>query len=207
MHGPREGNAIYLSFDDGPRPEITPWVLDVLDKHQAKATFFVLGREAQQYPELMDRILRAGHQIGIHGYEHLNGWSTNNRTYIADVHLAMEFIRSDIFRPPYGRITPRQIMLLRQLGLQTVLWTHLSGDYDPRLSLEDCFHRSTSKVKSGSIIVFHDSVRCHSRLRALLPMCLVYYKEHGFEMKSLPGSKSTEQEAKDFVHPFDRPHL
>lgn len=184
FRGPEKG--LYLTFDDGPHPVHTPWVLDQLKKWEAKATFFCLGRHVRAYPEVYDRILREGHRIGNHTHHHLNGWRTGTIDYIEDIRLAQEWIASEYFRPPYGRITPRQARLIRPMGLRLVLWDIISGDFDQNLKAEICAQRVISKARTGSIVVFHDSEKAWERLKHSLPAVLSYFSKRNWCFHALP---------------------
>jgi len=153
---PNDENRVFLTFDDGPDPEATPWVLDLLGKHDAKATFFCLGRNVEKYPELFQRIQDEGHAVGNHTYSHLDGWRTRNRDYFADIEQADKLIGSNLFRPPYGRITPSQIRVLKT-KYKIVMWDVLSGDFDLKITTEKCIKRTEKYTKSGSILVFHEN--------------------------------------------------
>lgn len=182
---PNARNEIYLTFDDGPRPEITPWVLGQLDAVGAKATFFLLGKHAEEYPDLVGEIKARGHAIGNHSHTHLSGWRTKNSVYFADVNRCQTLTQSSLFRPPYGQITFSQAKGLRT-QFRIIHWSDLSGDFDPALSADDCLKYATAKVKAGSIIVFHDSEKAWPRLEQALPKALAYYREKGFEMAAIP---------------------
>ena len=184
---------IYLSFDDGPHPVATPFVLDELKKYNAKATFFCIGKNVVNYPEIYKRILDEGHQVGNHTQHHLNGWETNNDTYLADVAEASIHINSNLFRPPYGRIKAEQAKGIKEAtnkeSSKIVMWDVLSGDFDVNLSGEQCLKNVLSNVKPGSLIVFHDSEKAFSRLEYALPKALKSLNEKGYKLstiKSIP---------------------
>ena len=183
------GKIIYLSFDDGPHPVATPFVLDKLKKYNAKATFFCIGKNVVAHPDIYKRILNEGHQVGNHTQNHLNGWKTNTETYLADVAEASIHINSNLFRPPYGRIKALQVKGINT-GLQNqsskiVMWDVLSGDFDESLSKEKCLKNVISKTKTGSIVVFHDSEKALSKLEYCLPLFLQAYAAKGFVFDSL----------------------
>ena len=165
---PNEENRVFLTFDDGPDPEATPWVLDLLGEHNAKATFFCLGRNVEKYPDLFQRIRDEGHAVGNHTYSHLDGWRTKNRDYFADIERADQLIGSNLFRPPYGRITPTQIRMLKT-KYKIVMWDLLPGDFNPKTSPEKCLKRIEKYTKSGSVVVFHDMKRNIGNLISILP--------------------------------------
>jgi peptidoglycan/xylan/chitin deacetylase (PgdA/CDA1 family) len=177
--------TLYLSFDDGPNAEQSPWVLDILKKYQAKATFFCIGKKVEAHPEIVQQILEEGHRLGNHSYSHLNGWKSKNSAYIEDVERCAAIINTKLFRPPYGRIGLRQLTALQKKNYQIVLWDVLSGDFDPKLSKEQCLKNVLQNSKNGSIIVFHDSAKAFEKLTYVLPLVLEHYQKLGFEFKSL----------------------
>jgi len=177
---PPEGNRVYLTFDDGPHPEITVRVLDLLAQYGAKASFFCIGDNVARYPGVYRRILEEGHTVGNHTYHHLNAWKVSNEEWMADIRKAAQRIDSPWFRPPYGRIRNRQARALREMGLKTVMWSLLSGDFDTRLSKEDCARNTLSMVTPGSILVFHDSEKARERMEYTLPRVLELIKARGW---------------------------
>lgn len=180
-----KGKNLYLTFDDGPTPEITDWVLQELKKVNAKATFFCIGRNVERHPEIYQRILKDGHSTGNHTYSHLNGWKTWYYEYIDDIKLATEFIRSRLFRPPYGKIRQNQIRNLKKYGYKLYMWDVLSEDYNKDLTPEQCLNNVINYTEKGSIIVFHDSVKASKNLYAVLPQVLKIYHEKGYKFKRL----------------------
>ncbi|MFC7357882.1 polysaccharide deacetylase family protein [Jejudonia soesokkakensis] len=168
----RSEPKIYLTFDDGPIPEVTPWVLDLLKEYNAKATFFCIGENVQKHPEIYNRIIAEGHSVGNHTFHHLNGWKTNTSTYIEDVSKAAEYIDSKLFRPPYGRITSNQAKQLKKKGYRIIMWDVLSYDFEASVSEEKCLHNVLNNIENGSIVVFHDSVKAEKNLRYVLPKVL-----------------------------------
>jgi len=179
---PNNQNEIYLTFDDGPHPEITPWVLKTLAEYDAKATFFVIGEHALQNPELIQNIRNEGHAIGNHSYSHPSGWKTPSSEYYDDIDRCQEMVNSKLFRPPYGQITRAQSMKLKD-QYSLIMWSDLSADFDDRYTPEACFEFATKKVGSGSIIVFHDSEKAWPRLKIALAKCLEFYAQNGFNMR------------------------
>ena len=175
---------IYLSFDDGPHPEATPFVLDELAKYNAKATFFCIGKNVVDYPDIYKRILDEGHAIGNHTQQHLNGWKTSTEIYLTDVSEAAKNISSNLFRPPYGRIKRSQAKgiseALKNKSAKIVMWDVLSGDFDMSLSNEKCLENVISKTRTGSIVVFHDSEKAFSRLKYTLPAMLEFFTLKGY---------------------------
>jgi peptidoglycan/xylan/chitin deacetylase (PgdA/CDA1 family) len=181
---PNSENKIYLTFDDGPIPEITEWVLDELKKNEVKATFFCLGNNIQKHPELFKKVIQEGHSIGNHTFTHVNGWKTTTKDYLENIklcELAMPNQKTNLFRPPYGKIKKEQSKQLRQLGYKIIMWDVLSADFDQTISPEQCLKNVLSNVKSGSIIVFHDSIKASQNLKFALPKTLEFLKEKGFE--------------------------
>jgi peptidoglycan/xylan/chitin deacetylase (PgdA/CDA1 family) len=175
---------LFLTFDDGPHPTITPWVLAQLKAYEAKATFFCVGHNVQKYPETYSHILSEGHQTGNHTFHHLKGWATENETYFADIEKAEELIKSNLFRPPYGRIKPSQADFLKK-RFQIIMWDLLSCDYEKNLNISFCLNQM-KKVKNGSIIVFHDSEKSFENLKQILPHLLDFYKSKGYQLLSIP---------------------
>lgn len=181
---PDGGNDVYLTFDDGPTEEVTPWILDELAKHNAKATFFCLGKNVEANPGHYRRILKEGHAVGNHTYSHLNGWQTNSADYIKDVERCGNIITSRLFRPPYGKLKPAQYSLLKDQYTIT-MWDLLSGDFDKKLSGDKCLSKIMRNVQDGSIIVFHDSLKAEKNLRYVLPKMLVQCNDLGFTFRNL----------------------
>lgn len=181
---PDKENELYLTFDDGPTPKITEWVLSVLREYHAKATFFCLGQKVEKYPDIYQQILDEGHTTGNHTYSHLNGWRTNNQQYFNDIKRASEFISSKLFRPPYGRISPLQLKNLKK-EYQIIMWDILSDDYHPKTSPQKCLKNIINHAKPGSIIVFHDNEKAIVNLKYALPEILKHYSAQGFVFKSI----------------------
>jgi peptidoglycan/xylan/chitin deacetylase (PgdA/CDA1 family) len=176
-------NKIYLTFDDGPIPEITEWVFEELKKHNAKATFFCIGNNIEKYPEIFEKVINEGHSIGNHTLNHLNGWKTSTNEYVENVKLCESSIsnpKSKLFRPPYGKIKTSQAKKLRQLGFKIIMWDVLSADYDTSISPEKCLDNVLKNVTPGSIIVFHDNVKAFPNLEYTLPRALKYWEAKGF---------------------------
>lgn len=185
---PAEDKTIYLTFDDGPHPEATPYVLDLLARYQAKATFFCIGKNVEAYPEIYSRILDGGHRVGNHTWQHLNGWKNNDRNYFDDIAKAKKYIDSDLFRPPYGRITKFQLKQLREsFAFKVVMWTVLSGDFDVKLSPEKSTELVLLNAGPGSIIVFHDSTKAFPRMKVALERTLAHFAEKGYRFSVIPA--------------------
>jgi len=186
---PAGQRKIYLTFDDGPHPVATPFVLEQLKKYNAKATFFCIGKNVDEYPFLYEEILDAGHSVGNHTYNHLNGWKTNDSEYIANIAQAKDRIDSGLFRPPYGRATKFQLKLIRRQGITPVMWSVLSGDFDTQLTKEKCLRNVLKNTGDGSIIIFHDSAKAYERLQYALPGVLEYYSAKGFQFEQISMGK------------------
>lgn len=179
--------SIYLTFDDGPHPVITPFVLDELRKYNARATFFCIGKNVVDNPLIFNRILNENHAVGNHTHDHLNGWKTPNRKYLQNITEASRHIDSNLFRPPYGRITSRQHKQLRSLDkpFKIVMWSVLSGDFDVNITPERCCKNVLKNAETGSVIVFHDSEKAYERLRYALPVVLEYFTEKGYRFEKI----------------------
>lgn len=180
--------SVYLTFDDGPHPTATPFILDLLKKYDAKATFFCIGKNVIEYPEIYQRILEEGHHAGNHTHNHLNGWKTGTDKYIENILEARKYISTSLFRPPYGRITPFQIRQLKKVipGVKVVMWDVLSADFDTERSGEECVQNVVFKAKAGSVIVFHDSTKAWDRLEYALPRVLEYFSKQKLRMEAIP---------------------
>ncbi len=178
---------IYLTFDDGPHPIHTAFVLDELKKYNAKATFFCIGNNVQQYPDTFKRIIDEGHAIGNHTQQHLNGKKTADDIYIKDVQDASKYIDSNLFRPPYGRIKSFQAKILSTLNrpYKLIMWTVLSGDFDPDISVKRCLENVLFKTNNGSIVVFHDSEKAAEKMMSTLPAVLSNFSEKGFSFEKI----------------------
>ncbi|WP_461304837.1 polysaccharide deacetylase family protein [Aureisphaera sp.] len=183
---PNKDRVVYLTFDDGPITRVTPWVLDLLKQHNAKATFFCIGDNIAKHPEVFARIQAEGHSIGNHTFNHLNGWKTTTENYVentlrAEETLMKEGCQSKLFRPPYGKIRFEQAKALRKLGYKIIMWDVLSADFDPAVSKEQCAENVLKHIKPGSIVVFHDSIKAEDRLTYALPKVLDFIREKGWK--------------------------
>ena len=186
---PAKDKVIYLTFDDGPHPDATPFVLANLKKYNAKATFFCIGNNVLKHPNIYESIIKEGHRVGNHTYDHINGWKTKNDIYIDNIKDAMNIIDSKLFRPPYGRITKGQIQILKQsdtLPNQIIMWDVLSGDFDIKINGETCARNVIKNTVPGSIIVFHDSQKAWDRMSVALPIVLAYFSNLGYRMELIP---------------------
>jgi peptidoglycan/xylan/chitin deacetylase (PgdA/CDA1 family) len=171
---------VYLTFDDGPTPEVTEWVLDQLDAYHAKATFFCLGNNVEAFPGLYTEILSRGHAVGNHSYSHKKGFRTSVGSYVEDVDRAAGLIHSDLFRPPYGSILPAQVRALKK-RYRIIMWSVLSVDYNASLEGEQVVRNVVENVRPGSVIVFHDSVKASKNLYAALPAVLEFLRREGYQ--------------------------
>lgn len=180
----KDRSAVYLTFDDGPTPGITEWILSTLDKYDAKATFFVLGKNAEMYPDLYRRIVEAGHRIGNHTYSHQKGWGMSLERYIEDVDFANDLLHTELFRPPYARITPAQARALAK-RYKLVMWDVLSRDYNRALSPRTCLRNVTRYLEGGSIVVFHDSEKSFRNMSYALPRTLQVVRDMGLKCKAI----------------------
>ena len=192
--------TLYLTFDDGPHPLITPLVLDILKRYNAKATFFCIGNNVKNYPKTFELIKEAGHSVGSHTFNHENGWKTKTDDYVKSVLAANELIHSDLFRPPHGKIKRSELKKLKTLNfkldncsklstlnskLRIVAWTVIAYDWDHTLSHEDVYQNVIRNAGDGAIVTFHDSVKAYNNMIYALPKVLEYYTQRGFMFKSL----------------------
>jgi len=194
-HFSRDTKNIYLTFDDGSLAETTPWVLKQLKKYNAKATFFCIGDNVNKYPTVFNDIINEGHRVGNHTLNHLNGFKTKTSIYIESVEAAQrtftninpQFSKNKplLFRPPYGKIRPKQAKILKEKGYKIILWDVLSRDFDIKLNGKNCVKNVIKNAQNGSIIVFHDSLKASERLYFTLPKILKYYTERGYAFKTI----------------------
>ncbi len=189
---PVKSKSIYLTFDDGPTPEITAWTLDILKQFDAKATFFCIGKNVEEHPEIFNNIITDGHAIGNHTYNHLKGWKTKKDDYVNNILKTQKVLFNQksksvgLFRPPYGQIKPIQIKELSQLGFKIIMWSVLSIDYDITVSKEKCLKNVIDNTSPGDIVVFHDSIKASKNLQYALPKVLEYFSEKGYVFKRIP---------------------
>jgi len=185
---PGTEKVIYLSFDDGPHAEATPFVLAELKKFNAKASFFCIGKNVAAHQNLYAQIIQEGHTVGNHTYDHVNGWKTDTAHYIQNIEQAGKYIQSNLFRPPYGRITNAQIKKIKAdktIAQEIIMWDLLSGDFDLTLSPEACAKNVIKNTRAGSIVVFHDSAKAFERLQVALPMVLEYFSGLGYRFEAI----------------------
>jgi len=183
---PADGNKVYLSFDDGPHEQATVFVLDMLKKYDAKASFFCIGKNVAANPGIYARIVEEGHTVGNHTYQHMDGWKNPNGAYFQDIRKTAELVSSPYFRPPYGKIRWSQVKwLASEMKLRTVMWTILSGDFDSKISGDDCANNVTRNMRPGSIIVFHDSAKAFDKINYALPKVLEEIKRRGWVTEKL----------------------
>lgn len=180
-------NTIFLTFDDGPIPEVTPFVLDKLKEYGAKATFFCIGDNVRKYPEIYQRILDDGHSVGNHTFNHLKGWETDDEEYLDNYEQCRQYVNSDLFRPPYGRIKKSQVAKLKKVNpeIEIIMWDVLSGDFDTTLKPEKCLRKTVNNTCPGSIVVFHDSLKAFPILEDVLPKALEFWKRKGYAFEAL----------------------
>lgn len=183
---------IFLTFDDGPIPEITPLVLDILKEYNAKATFFCVGDNVNKHPDVYGKVLAAGHTTGNHTYHHLNGWKTPLNEYLADIGQCHRMVKSPLFRPPYGRIRPSYIQSIKP-DYQIIMWSVLSGDFDLDSSPEKVLNNATQNTSDGSIVVFHDSLKAADRLFYALPRFLEHFSQQGFTFSAITPELTKQQ--------------
>jgi peptidoglycan/xylan/chitin deacetylase (PgdA/CDA1 family) len=189
-HREAGGKVLYLTFDDGPIPEVTPWVLEVLAKYEAKATFFCVGENVARHPEVARQVLAQGHRLANHTFHHLKGWYTPLQQYLENTQMCQQELLKlqpdapKLFRPPYGRITGAQGRVL-QKEYELVMWDVLTNDYDRSLSPEECLRQSIKSTQSGSIIVFHDSLKAQRNLLYALPRYVAHFTSLGYTFQTL----------------------
>jgi peptidoglycan-N-acetylglucosamine deacetylase len=184
---PTSEKVIYLTFDDGPHPVATPFVLEQLRKYNAQATFFCIGKNVLDHQQVYADVINEGHAVGNHTMHHLNGWKTADNIYMDDIAEAKKYIDSGLFRPPYGRATRFQLKMLStpMLRLKPVMWTVISGDFDTGISKEDCLLNVLKNANAGSIVVFHDSEKAFTNMRYTLPKVLAYFAKEGYGFEKI----------------------
>ncbi len=180
----RKEKKVYLTFDDGPIPEITPFILDTLAKHQIKATFFCVGENIEKNRVIFDRLCKEGHQVGNHTYNHLKGWDHTDQIYLENIKKCQDLTKSSLFRPPYARAKKSQLAQLYK-HYEIIYWDVLSGDFDQNVSPEKCLQNVTRYSKNGSIIVFHDNIKAIERVTYALPKTIEHFKKKGYAFATL----------------------
>ncbi len=185
-HIPTREKVIYLTFDDGPIPEVTEFVLETLEKYDAKATFFCIGDNIKKHPKLFEKVISLGHAVGNHTFNHLNGWNSTDKDYIENVKACDKFLstKTNLFRPPYGRIKASQARELRHKNI--IMWDVLSGDFSQNVSAESCLQKSIRYTKPGSIVLFHDSIKAFENMQFTLPLYLEHFQNLGYRFESIP---------------------
>ena len=176
--------VLYITFDDGPHPTITPLVLNILDEYNAKATFFCVGENVTKYPDIFNQIINKGHAVGNHTYNHVKGWQTSDAAYLENIKKAAEVIPSNLFRPPYGRIKPSQIKLLKD-HYRIIMWSILTRDYDKRLNPHNTIKQLNKLIKSGDVIVYHDSEKAQQNMLIMLKGVLQNFHQLQYTFKAL----------------------
>lgn len=180
----RAERSIYLTFDDGPIPEVTPFILKTLAQFEAKATFFCIGDNAQKHRDIFEQVKACGHAIGNHTFNHLRGWDTSDELYLENTERCNQLVKAKLFRPPYGRAKRSQLAILKK-SYEIIMWDVLSGDFNVDISPEKCYRNVVDKSSNGSIIVFHDSLKAFPRTQYALPKALEYWQSKGYQFKSL----------------------
>jgi len=180
--------TIYLTFDDGPTPEITPWVLQELKKYNAKATFFCIGKNIINHPEIFQDIINDDHAIGNHTLHHVNAWKVSSNVYLNNIRETEELLPKNttkLFRPPYGKLTPKVAKAILNANYKIVMWNVLSGDFDTTLSKEKCLDNVMKYITSGSIVVFHDSIKANKKVKYVLPEILAHFSREGYNFEKI----------------------
>lgn len=181
--GDKKERSVYLTFDDGPIPEVTPWVMEVLKQHHIRATFFCVGENVDKYSNVYQQVLNQGHQVGNHTYHHINTWSHSKRKYFESIEQAKIHINSNLFRPPHGKIYPWNVRRLKKQFDEVVMWDVLSCDYDRRLTSDKVYRNVIDNVRNGSIIVFHDSLKAWPHLKVVLPKVIEWLIMNNYQFK------------------------
>lgn len=176
----KDKKMVYLTFDDGPIPDVTPWVLDILDEYNIKATFFCVGDNVRKHPDIYSDVLKRGHKVGNHTHNHLQGWKTFGSKFVQNVTLCSKYIKSNLFRPPHGHMFIYQLTHLHLLGYKTIMWDVVTRDYSKRMTPQDVFNNVKQYTRDGSILVFHDSLKAEKNLRYALPNSIEWLIEQGY---------------------------
>ena len=180
--------CIYLTFDDGPIPIVTPFVLNILKQYNAKATFFCIGDNVRKHPDIFEQVKNDGHAIGNHTFNHLRGWDTDDKIYLDNFLQADELLDTKLFRPPYGRMKKSQLKLLQDAkpGVQAIMWNILSADFDVNITPEKCLDNVLKNTRSGDIVLFHDSLKAKERMEYALPRAMEVWSREGYEFRAIP---------------------
>ena len=182
----RTGKSVYLTFDDGPIPEVTPKVLAILAQYKVNATFFMVGENVDKHPEVYEQVVKAGHRIGNHTYNHIKGWHCTTATYLGNVEQCQERIGdTNLFRPPYGKATWLQRRMLHLMGYKLIYWDILTRDYDKHVTPEQMLRLIQRETREGSIINFHDSLKSNERMLEVLPKAIEWLQKEGYELATL----------------------
>jgi len=191
---PNSKNSVYLTFDDGPIPIVTPWVIKVLKQYKSKATFFCIGDNVTKHENIFQQIIEEGHSIGNHTYHHLNGWSTKTKDYINNCEKCEDYLNrvkdnksksNSLFRPPFGKLSLKQSKTLQERGFHIIMWDVLSADFDAKISNKKCLENVLKNIQPGSIVVFHDSLKSYDKLRYVLPKVLDFLKINNINCESI----------------------
>lgn len=190
-HMPREGKNLYLTFDDGPIPDVTEFVLETLQAYQARATFFCIGDNVRKHPDIFKKVIDHGHSIGNHTYNHLNGWKTSVVTYQENIQKCADQLgfETSLFRPPYGRIKRQQAKPLVEQKQKIVMWDVLSGDFSAGITPETCLRKTIHYSKPGSILLFHDSIKAQKNMTYALPKVLAHFSDLGYQFLAIPADR------------------
>ena len=178
--------VIYLTFDDGPHPVITPWIIDVMNQYDAKGTFFLIGDAVTRHPELYQLYIANGHQVGNHTYKHIKGWKSGKKKYLKEIAQCAEIVESSLFRPPYGQINLQSIIDIKK-EYKIVMWDVLSWDFDSETSSELCLSNVINCSKEGSIVVFHENEKSMKNIMYALPKVLEHFAKQGYQFKAIPS--------------------
>lgn len=175
---------MFLTFDDGPIPEVTPLVISILKKYNVKATFFCVGENVQKYPEVFEQLLNNGHAVGNHTFHHVKAWKTDYKSYLSEVEQCNKLVKSNLFRPPHGQFTWKLAQTLKK-DFRIIMWSALSGDYNKTLSESQCLANAIKNTRPGAIIVFHDSLKARERMEYVLPIYIEYCIKQGYSFRTL----------------------
>lgn len=186
----KNSKTIYLTFDDGPIPEITPWVLDILDSFDIKATFFCVGDNVRKHPDIYNDVIERGHQVGNHTFNHIQGWKYGNKEFLYNANMAKQLIESNLFRPPHGHMRYKQCSQLQAEGYEVIMWDVVTRDYSKRMNPEQVLQNVKKYARDGSIIVFHDSLKAENNLKYALPKSIEWLLNEGYTFKRIESTKN-----------------